>query len=317
MQVLPFLTLLATALAGQSFHALIIRSGSQYQYTSFTASGSNVIAGGSDYLNLVLNSDGSLIDSTSKKYIHVGDDKLVTLTDKAQTGFSFKNGYLAFNGDSGFQACTGGQIELDSKDSSCLGVAVRAYSPQEVPDVSGSGSSPATTTASTVSSASSSAPSKTATSSVSSASSSASASASSSASASATAQAGKKFGLIAIHSGSNVQNAGIKKVKEHPHVFSVGGSAGDFLTLAFDSDNTSLVDQDGKGINLDQTTGELGDVAPFGRQPATKGFSIDNEHLNYNGSSDWKACPTGEQTYSLSKNNCTGGIDIVLRVIYA
>ncbi|GEQ71092.1 hypothetical protein JCM33374_g4773 [Metschnikowia sp. JCM 33374] len=310
MQFLPFLTILATALAGQSFNALIIRSGSQYQYSSFKASGSSLVAGSGTDLNLVLNTDGSLIDATSKKYIHIGDDKSVTLADNSQLGYSFDGGYLAYNGKSAFDVCTGGKISFDNTDSSCLGVAVRAYGPQQTADVNGSSSTPATTTASSIK------PSATSSSSVQAKSSSVS-SAQPSATGAPTNQSGKKFGLIAIHSGSAVQNSGIKKVQEHPHVFSVGGSEGEFLTLTFDNDNTSLVDQDGRGINLDQSTGELGDVAPFGRQPATKGFSIKNGHLAYNGNIDWNACPSAPNKYSLSNKECTGGISIALRVIYA
>ncbi|KAM9901271.1 hypothetical protein OXX79_004634 [Metschnikowia pulcherrima] len=299
MQVLPFLTILATALAGQSFNALIIRSGSQYQYSSFKASGSDVAVTGSD-MKLVLNSDGSLIDSTSKKYLHVGDDKKLTLADDAQTGFSFKSNYLAYKDSQAFEVCDGGKIEVDSKDSSCVSVAVSAYSPQDVDDVKG------TDTASTTKSATSSASVTPASSATTAHSATASASGSSD---------GQKFGLVAIHSGSSVQYSSIKKVKEHPHVFSVGGSAGEDLKLTLDTESSTLVDQDGRGINLDQNTGELGDVAPFGRQPATTGFSIKDGHLSYNGSQDWKACPSGDNAFSLSNKECTGGIDIALKVV--
>ncbi|GEQ72364.1 hypothetical protein JCM33374_g6051 [Metschnikowia sp. JCM 33374] len=311
MQFLPFLTILATALAGQSFNALLIRSGSQYQYSSFKPSGSDIVAGPSGDLKLVLNSDGSLIDTISKKYIHIGDDKAVTLADKAQTGYSFEGNYLAFNGNSGFDVCSGAKIYFDTIGPDCLGVAVRAFGPEQTSDVSGSSSSATSTTSisTTHSSTASSAPQVKAVSSGSTSVSSAQPSATSA------VQPGKKFGLIAIHSGSSVQNAGIKKVPEHPHVFSVGGSEGEYLTLTFDSDSSSLVDQDGRGINLDPTTGELGDVAPFGRQPATKGFSIEDGHLTFNGNSGWKACPSGNNTFSLTNKDCTGGIDIALRVV--
>lgn len=103
------------------------------------------------------------------------------------------------------------------------------------------------------------------------------------------------------------------KVDSHPHVFSVGGKEGKELFLKFGA-NGSLFDQDGRGINMDPNTGEMGNVAPFGREAASTGFSIKGDHLVYGGKDAWRACPSGNG-YSLALSNCVGGTPIVLQQV--
>ncbi|PVH18324.1 uncharacterized protein CXQ87_001245 [Candidozyma duobushaemuli] len=112
------------------------------------------------------------------------------------------------------------------------------------------------------------------------------------------------------------QNTPIMKVDEHPHVFSVGGDKGKDLNLYFFDDKGSLADQDNRGVNHDSKTGEVGNVAPFGRSGATPGFSIDGDHLVFEGNDNWRACPSGDDEYSLADNDCTGGTPIVLQVVF-
>lgn len=112
------------------------------------------------------------------------------------------------------------------------------------------------------------------------------------------------------------QNTPIKKVDEHPHVFSVGGDKGKDLEVHFSGDDGSLSDQNGRGVNHDPATGEVGNSAPFGRGKPTPGFSIDGDHLIFEGKDNWRACPSSDSEYSLANNDCVGGTPIVLQVVY-
>lgn len=113
--------------------------------------------------------------------------------------------------------------------------------------------------------------------------------------------------------GDQFKNTKIFKVNSHPHVFSVGGTEGTELFLRF-GDNGALYDQDGRGINLDLTTGEMGNSAPFKGQ-ATTGFGLKGDHLVFRNQDIWRACPSGPKTFSLSLSPCTGGTPIVLQKV--
>lgn len=116
--------------------------------------------------------------------------------------------------------------------------------------------------------------------------------------------------------GSKFQNTPIKKVESHAHVFAVGGDDGKDVILNFQDDDTSLSDQDGRGVKHDSDTGEVGNVAPFGREAATPGFSIDGDHLVFENRDEWRACPSGDDKHSLADNDCEGGTPIVLQVVW-
>ncbi|CUM45269.1 uncharacterized protein AC631_05146 [Debaryomyces fabryi] len=122
------------------------------------------------------------------------------------------------------------------------------------------------------------------------------------------------FGVEASNSGSKFDCDPIKKVDSHPHVFSVGGNEGSDLYLTLREDG-SLVDQTGRGIYIDPSTGEFGNVDPWGEQTPSCGFEIKDNILIYQGTNDWKACPSGPDKYSLARNDCTGGTDIDLKVL--
>lgn len=304
MQYAVFLSMIASALAAKSIDVITIHSGSQYQNSGLTLSGNSVGVGSGTFLDLVLNDDGSLADKVSKKYLNVNDGKEVSLTSTAQKGFAVKDLELTFNGAQPFVVCSS-KLATGKACSDSVGVGLRVVveksSDNYYPD-----SAATTTIASTTKVNPTTLVTKTATSAT-----------AASTSSPATVTAGKKFGVIAIHSGSDVQNAAIKQVPDHPHVFSVGGSQGSDLTVAFQDDKVTLVDANGRGVNVDPYTGEVGSVAPFGRAPATSGFSVSNDgHLTFSNSEGFYACPSGNG-YSLSDKSCTGGISIALKVIYA
>lgn len=293
MKFAAILAILATALAGQSFSVVTVNSGSEYQYLLLTNSDGSVVAGSSgSEIDFVLNADGSLVDTKSSKYLNVKDGNFV-LSDTAQTGFSIEDDtHLVYNSEDSFGVCSDLKVAFDLSCDGFTGVLLHVESITDVDDVKPGSSDSSTTTTSE-------------------------SSATTSATTSDEITPGKKFGLVVINSGTQFQNVPIKKDTSHPHVFSVGGDAGSDLQLAFSDDKSSLVDQDGTAINLDQSTGELGDVAPFGREPATTGFSIVDGYFAYNGDQGWRACPSGENIFSLANSDCTGGTDIALKVVYA
>lgn len=294
-----FAAILSIASAATSFGLVTIRSGSDLQYNSVSASGNNIVATTENTgITFVLNSDGSLVDAATKKYVGVNAEKQVVQLDNADKEFSFVDeSNLAYKGQEVFAVASNKQLTIGEG----TGVALLAVDKKETADVHpGSSSSSATKT-------SSSAPKPT---------SSRTGTKTSTATATSTATSGAttKFGVVSIASGTKFQYAAIKKVDSHPHVFSVGGNEGTDLVLTLKSDGT-LVDQDGRGVNLDPKTGELGSVAPFGRQAATTGFAIKDGHLVHDGQDNWRACPSGEDKYSLANNDCIGGTGIALHTI--
>lgn len=279
--------MLATALAAQGFNVVTIRSGSQYQYQSLSTQDSKVIIGSDQGINFVLNDDGSLGDTTTNKYLNIKDGQFV-VGDSAQTGFSILDGHLVYNNEDNFLVCpSDNTVVFNAGCDGSLGIALRVINQSEVDEFK---PTEPTTTAE--------APKPTETAS------------------NDEIVAGKQFHLLAIHSGSQFQYVPIKKVDSHPHVFSVGGDEGDDLTVSFQDDKTSLVDSTGRGVNWDSNTGEVGNVAPFGRAPATQGFSISDGDLTLNGQQNWRACPSGPNKWSLATNDCVGGTGLALMVVY-
>lgn len=129
------------------------------------------------------------------------------------------------------------------------------------------------------------------------------------------AAANQQFFLKATSTDDNTfDKTNIKKVDSHPHVFSVGGDEGKDLVVLFQDDWTSLVDEDGRGVNVDSNTGEVGSSAPFGREPATPGFYIEDNRLKFNGEDHWRACPGGGDKYSLTNKDGPGCKTIYLDV---
>lgn len=298
------LTLVSIASAAKSFGLLTIRSGSNLQYNSVVSSGNDFVASGaSDGPTFILNDDGSLVDSDNKKYITISDKKFST-TDKADKQFSIsENTNLAYKGSTSFAVASDLKITVGDGTSVVLYLAAQKDVSNLYPGAASSSKSAAPTSTSKAAATTTKAATTVTTSTA-------------KASAKPTEAAAPKgeFGVIAIASGTKFQNAAIKKVDSHPHVFSVAGNEGKDLELTLKSDGT-LVDQDGRGVNLDSNAGELGSVAPFGREAPTKGFSIADGHLVHDGNHNWFVVPSGDDKYSLSNKNSIGATGIVLHVV--
>lgn len=322
MKYIAFLSMIASALAAQGFGVVTIRSGSEYQYQSLTLSGDKVIIGSSgQQIDFVLNDDTTLADSKSDKYLNIVNTEFV-LSSTPQEGFAIQDEQLVYDSKDTFLVCPSDSIVgFASTCEGGLGISLRVINPTTVAECKPGHSSSTSTesTSSAVTSHSKSHHTTLTTSCTSSVSTSSKTEETSSATSSAASDIipGKTFTLVAIHSGSEFQYVPIKNVPSHPHVFSVGGDEGSNLVVSFQDDKTSLVDLTGRGVNWDSKTGELGLVAPFGRQAATTGFSIVDGDLALDGKQEWKACPSGTDRWSLATNDCTGGTAIALKVIYA
>lgn len=318
MKYIAFLSMIASALAAKGFSVVTIRSGSQYQYQGLTLSGDKVIVGSSgQQINFVLNDDTTLADSKSDKYLNIVNSDFV-LSSTPQKGFAIQDEHLVYDSKDSFSVCPSDNIvEFAGTCEGGLGIALRVMESTTVAECKPGASSSveSTSTESTSSAVTSHSKSHHTTLTTSYTSSVSTSSASSSAASDIIP--GKNFTLVAIHSGTEFQYVPIKNVPSHPHVFSVGGDEGSNLVVSFQDDKTSLVDLTGRGVNWDSKTGELGLVAPFGRQAATTGFSIINGDLALDGKQEWRACPSGTDRWSLATNDCTGGTGIALKVIYA
>lgn len=301
-------TLLSIAAAATSFGAVTIRSGSQYQYATIV-SGDSVTVGSGDSVEFVLNNDGSLVDAKTNKYLNVDDNKNIVELDKPLKKFSIEGTNLYYDGKQVFSVNPDGQKLTVGSGDNTVGVNIYITGKKEVDDITPKEEKTSSTkSASATKTKSASKATKTATATKT--------ESKSTATAAADTSKDVKFGVVSIASGTKFQYAAIKKVESHPHVFSVGGDEGSDVSFTLKTD-TSLVDQDGRGVYWDSKTGELGNVAPFGRQAATTGFSIKDGHLVLDGKDNWKACPSGDNKYSLANNDCTGGTGIALHVLDA
>ena len=277
------LTLASIASAAKSFSLVTIHSGSQLQYASVSSKDDKILLGTGDHVTFVLNDDGSLTDEKTGKQISANDKKLIVEGSQKDTKFGISDENLTYDGKQDFVACPSDgntyQLALDGGCSDSVGIALMALGLKE---------SDSTTTTSTKSETE---PEPTA----------------------APADSKKEFGIVAVRSGTKFQYNAIKKVESHPHVFSVGGTEGEDLKLTLKDDGT-LVDQNGRGIMV-RPSGEFGDVSPWGDEAPTKGFAIQDSNLVLNGKQEWKACPSGDNQFSLAVNDCTGGTGIALLVV--
>lgn len=273
----------ATAAAdGQAISVVLIRSGSKWQYATLSNQGGKVFAAGNgNKLDLILKNDGSLFDKTSKLYVTVTSSGNVTLGAVAFKGYSILNGRLEYSNKESFGVQSDGQLVFGNNLGD--GVALRVSTEAPAASSSTTTSVPSTTT---------SAPSTTTATSY---------------------KPGEKFELRVVRSGLQLQLSAIKKVPSHPHVFSVGGDEGSDLVLTFSDDGTTLADQDNRGVQVDSSTGEVGDVPPFGRTQATSGFVVKDGYLQF-GQDVFYACPSGVNKFSLSTKSCEGGQEIALAV---
>ncbi|CAN3356326.1 hypothetical protein DICA3_D01926 [Diutina catenulata] len=303
----------ALALADKTFGAMTVRTGTQFQFGQLSLhDGLVYVNNGDANLKLILKDDGHLYDDNSKKFINLNDRGELSAGDEGSTKFKFDSVYLYVDDKSGYYVCPNNENKFVLGTRECnggTGVAVYVSGIKDVEDKP----DPATKTVTlhppktvitktvhpittyihgvtktvhpitTVTLKPTVIP------------------------------AAKQFGLLSIHSGSEVQNQGIKKVDSHLQVFSVGGDEGKdlFLTL---SDGGCLFDQDGRGVFIGEN-GDVGNVDPWGQQAPTGGFSVKDGKLYYQDKDGFFACPSGENKYSLTVKGWDGCTGIVLKTL--
>ncbi|CAN3356573.1 hypothetical protein DICA3_C03994 [Diutina catenulata] len=300
--------------ADKTFGAMTVRTGTQFQFGQLSLHNGVVhVNDGAENLKLVLKNDGTLYDSNSKKYLVLNQRGELTAADKGSTKFKINDVYLQVEGANGYYVCPNNEKKYVVGTKECNGGTNVAIYVDGVKDA-GSKPAPATKTVTlkppktlitktvhpittTIKGVTKTVhPITTVTLKP------------------TVVPAAKQFGLISIHSGSNVQNLGIKKVDSHVHVFSVGGSEGKDLFLTLSSDGT-LFDQDGRGIFVGEN-GDVGNVDPWGKQRPTGGFSVKDGNLLYQGQNAFYACPSGPNgKYSLTVKGWNGCTGIALKTI--
>ncbi|CAH2354867.1 hypothetical protein CLIB1423_19S01750 [[Candida] railenensis] len=292
---LSLLTLVAIAQAAKEFGLVTIRSGSQLQYASVLTKDNDptLYVGSGGDARFTLNDDGSFAGSDGKKF---GFTDAGVATEEgngitASTSFGLDGESLTYDGKQIYRACPNANKDgyvISIKDcTDGLGVILHAVDIKDVESKEEESKEEEPKEEE---------PKK------------------DEPKEEAPSDEPSNFGLITIHSGSNVHLATVKKVDSHPHVFSVGGDEGKDLTLSFNSDG-SLHDQDGRGVYVDPNTGEIGNVDPWGQQSASTGFSVENDDLQFQGGDGFWACPSGDNKFSLSRKECTGGTGVALQVV--
>jgi hypothetical protein len=325
MKLLSTCFFISSALAATSFTLTTLSSTPYFRFSPIYVKNDRLLIGSDDAAEFILNDDKTLVDKNTGKYITIADGNFLTEADESIRKFDIQDNFhlvrhIITNQD--FYGCylpdgtfgvkvekcsAGSPIELKvngakevdnfypHKSSTLVTKTVTPPPEQPTKPTEAPQEKPTKTPQEKPTKAPQEKPTK------------------------APAQPSElecSFGLIAIHSGSNVQNAPIKKVDSHLHVFSVGGSEGKAVTLTLKEDG-SLVDQDGVGIFVDPNTGEFGDINPnpWGTEKPVTGFSLKDGHLLYQGKDNWSACPSAPDKYSLANNNCIGGTSIVLKVV--
>ncbi|CAN3359018.1 hypothetical protein DICA3_D00804 [Diutina catenulata] len=147
MKFITFAACVATAIAGQSFGLITSHSGSVNTHLrSWEVNEYGIVTLDSgEPVKLVLNSDGSLVDTNSGKYITLGkvlapkDNRriFVTSTEAGTDTWSIKDNHLKYSGTEGFVACPhNGQWALFSgnTDNACEGFSAVVQSVKDVED---------------------------------------------------------------------------------------------------------------------------------------------------------------------------------------
>lgn len=107
--------------------------------------------------------------------------------------------------------------------------------------------------------------------------------------------AGKKFGLITIHSGSNYHLLPVKRTEVNPQLFSLGGADGTDVIVTLQKDG-SLKTDDGKFVY----SSDEGLVGLGAGNNITEGFYLENNQLK-NKDFGFYACTSGGDYSLLSK----------------
>jgi len=142
---LPFIALSALASVvvadSESFGLLVIRSGSQYQYSGITEKDNTFQVGGtSNYVEGVITDDGEFKLSNGK-YAQVKSDGSIVASDEGSKPFSIEDSYLAYKGSQSFGVDTSNYDLLYNTGSGGLALRATSKGGSPVQDFSPSGSS--------------------------------------------------------------------------------------------------------------------------------------------------------------------------------
>lgn len=125
----------------ESFGLITIRSGSQFQYQSVSDSGKDFTIGGSgDSIGGVITDDG-LFKLGDGSYVVVNEDGTLSKGSKGSSPFSISDGYLAYQGSSGFSVDPSSYTLYFGSKGTGIGLRATLSSGSEAADFTPSGSS--------------------------------------------------------------------------------------------------------------------------------------------------------------------------------
>lgn len=146
------LALAASVLAdSESFGLLLIRSGSNYQYSSI-ANVDDKLEIGTDGVTATITDDGKLKIGEGQ-YAVVGSDNAITVGSDGSASFSISGGYLEYNAG-GFSLNSGYALIAGSSGVNPVAVRPTSKSGSAAPDFTPSGSSNSSSNDTTISSSS-------------------------------------------------------------------------------------------------------------------------------------------------------------------
>lgn len=140
----------------ESIGLLVIRSGSQYQYSSITNKDDKFTVGGdtTSYIEGVITDSGDF-KLTDGKYAKVNSDGTISVADEGSSPFSIKNGYFAYQdsqafsvGDSNALLAGSGGSQIALRATLKSGSAASDFTPSGSSSSSSSSNSSNTTTSS-------------------------------------------------------------------------------------------------------------------------------------------------------------------------
>lgn len=306
MQLICFFLLLKIGLAAQEFALIVIRAGSSFQYNSIFADQDALMIGQKNGLRLRLNDDGTLSSVDRTQNVYLNEKNELVLGAKTTGGFVINNGYL-INSIRGLYACArkDNKLALGIDCENGMSVALKIMDlnkvnselPPKIGKITDNVAAKKNlsiqdnipplfieTPPSNVNEYYS--------------------------------QPGEtvKFGVIVLRPNSQFQYSNLNKVALQPYHFMVGGYEGLAILFTLKPDGT-LVDQYDVEVFVNPESGEVGSVDTFGKNKATKGFSIYNSRLMFDLQQVWKACPSGKH-FTLGAKDCMGGTNIGLRVVH-
>ncbi|CAN3365963.1 hypothetical protein DICA2_E30922 [Diutina catenulata] len=278
-------TLLSIAAAAKTFGVVSIRSGSQFQYAELTQKSDSVFVGKTgDAIKFVLNDDGSLVDSSTNKYVVVGDDKKVSESDKADgSKWSVDDNRLKLNDKEYWYACEDGSNYKLSTGDCGTGIALHTVDEKEADEVK-----PGEKKENDKDNKDDKKDDKEA--------------------ADLTAV---EFDVAIIRSGSKFQYANLKAKDGKVYV---GGNVGE--TIKFVRNNDGTIGDANTGLFVSRN-GDSELEETDGNNPTTMYISEGYLYVQDEKDTPWVVCPIGNEQYQLKsggRDRCEGGTDVVLRV---